>query len=363
MNENSFYIDSDISLAETMPAEFYTDDKYFEISKEKIFSKSWQFVSDTESVKVPGQIFPFYMLENFLNTPLILTRDINDKLHCLSNVCTHRGNILVEGSSIEKNLRCRYHGRRFGLDGKFISMPEFEEVKNFPSEKDDLPEIPFYVWDKFLFASLNPIAPLHEFFGEMFSRISFLPVNEFLYDAPKSKDYLVKAHWALYCENYLEGFHIPYVHNSLNEKLDYSGYTTELFRFSNLQIGHANKKGGEECFKIPEGHSDHGKNISAYYFWIFPNIMYNFYPWGLSINIVKPIKKDLTKVSFISYVYDESKLNEGAGSALDKVEREDEAIVENVQRGINSGLYNRGRYSVNRETGTHHFHRLISEFL
>jgi choline monooxygenase len=92
-------------------------------------------------------------------------------------------------------------------------------------------------------------------------------------------------------------------------------------------------------------------------------MMFNFYPWGLSINVVKPMGPQLSKVSFITYIYDETKLERGAGAMLDKVEREDEAVVENVQKGINSRFYDRGRYSPKRETGTHHFHRLICEFM
>lgn len=357
----TFFIDPDITKAETLSSEFYTDDKYFEASKEKIFSRSWQYVCDSDNIKIPGQLFPFTLLENFLNEPLLLSRDKSDRLHCLSNVCTHRGNILIDGSCIEKNIRCRYHGRRFELDGKFISMPEFENVKNFPSKKDDLPEIPFSLWEKFLFVSLNPVAPVMNFTGDMCSRMSWLPLNEFMFEPSLSRDYLVNAHWALYCENYLEGFHIPYVHNSLNSVLDYSGYKTELFRYSNLQTGIS--KSGDDCFELPDNSPDFGQNISAYYFWIFPNMMFNFYPWGLSVNIVRPLKKNLTKVSFLTYVWKESLMEKGAGSGLDKVEREDEAIVENVQKGINSRLYDRGRYSASRETGTHHFHSLIDEFM
>ncbi len=356
-----FNIIKDISLAETLPSDFYTDEKYFELSKEKIFSRTWQYAGDTEVVKVPGQIYPFYSLENFLDEPLILSRDKNDRLHCLSNVCTHRGNILIEGSCIEKNIVCRYHGRRFDLDGKFLSMPEFSEVKNFPTKKDDLPEIPFSTWEKFLFVSLNPVSPVQDFIGDMCSRMSWLPLEEFVFDSSHSKEYLVKAHWALYCENYLEGFHIPYVHNSLNAALDYSNYKTELYKYSSLQIGVG--KSGEDCFDFPKSSPDHGQKISAFYYWIFPNTMFNFYPWGLSINVVRPLKPDLSKVSFLTYIWDESKLDKGAGAGLDKVEREDEAIVENVQRGIKSRSYDRGRYSVKRETGTHHFHRLIAEFM
>ncbi len=357
----TFFIDPDISKAGTLSSDFYTDENYFEVSKEKIFSRSWQFVCDSDNVKIPGQLYPFTLLENFLDEPLLLSRDKSDRLHCLSNVCTHRGNILIEGSCNEKNIRCRYHGRRFDLDGKFISMPEFENVKNFPSKKDDLSEIPFSLWEKFLFVSLKPVAPVMNFTGDMCSRMSWLPLHEFIYEPSLSRDYLVKAHWALYCENYLEGFHIPYVHNSLNSVLDYSGYKTELFRYSNLQTGIS--KSGEDCFELPFNSPDFGQNISAYYFWIFPNMMFNFYPWGLSVNIVRPLKKNLTKVSFLTWVWKESLMDKGAGSGLDKVEREDEAIVENVQKGINSRLYDRGRYSPGRETGTHHFHSLIAEFM
>ena len=357
----NLHVAEDISTAFTIPASFYTDRDYFEQSKEKIFRRCWQFVSDDEFARVPGQIYPFTLLEGFLNEPLIFSRDRSDRMHCLSNVCTHRGNILIEGNCVENNIRCRYHGRKFGLDGKFISMPEFDEVKKFPMDKDNLTVVPFEKWFDFLFVSLNPVSPLHVFAGEMFNRLSWLPVNEFRYDPSRSRDYLVKAHWALYCENYLEGFHIPYVHNSLNNALDYSGYKSEIYRFSNLQIGIS--KDGTGCFELPTDSPDYGQKISAYYFWIFPNLMFNFYPWGLSVNIVRPLNPELTRVSFLTYVYDESKLDKGAGSELDKVEREDEAIVENVQKGVKSVFYDRGRYSVKREAGTHHFHSLICDFM
>jgi choline monooxygenase len=53
----------------------------------------------------------------------------------------------------------------------------------------------------------------------------------------------------------------------------------------------------------------------------------------------------------------------GAGTNLDKVEMEDEEIVEQVQKGVRSRFYKHGRYSVTREKGTHHFHRLLAQFL
>ena len=91
--------------------------------------------------------------------------------------------------------------------------------------------------------------------------------------------------------------------------------------------------------------------------------MFNFYPWGLSINIITPLKVEKTKVKFLSYIWDESKLNFGAGAELDKVEKEDEAIVEQVQKGVKSRFYDRGKFSPSMETGVHHFHLLLSQFM
>jgi choline monooxygenase len=88
--------------------------------------------------------------------------------------------------------------------------------------------------------------------------------------------------------------------------------------------------------------------------------MINVYPWGLSLNVVRPLAPDRTRVSFRSYVWDASRLTGGAGGSLDRVEREDEAVVESVQRGVRARLYRDGRYSPAHETGVHHFHRMLA---
>ncbi len=345
-----FDIDPDIRCAETLISEFYTDEKYFHESKEKIFARTWQFVGNVDEV---NNIEPHTILENFLDEPILITRN-GGEFNCLSNICTHRGKILVETPCEANGIRCGYHGRRFALDGKFLSMPEFESVENFPSEKDNLPRIPFGTWAKFLFASIAPVAPLDEFLVEMKEKTRAIDLETLQFAS--ARDYEVKAHWALYCENYLEGFHIPFVHQSLNEAIDFSSYTTETFKFSSLQTALDSSRSALTAGKLPA-------LPAAFYFFIFPNLMFNFYPWGLSVNIVKPLKPDLTKVSYLTFVSDESKLEKGAGADLNRVELEDQKVVEAVQKGIRSRFYERGRYSPTREQGTHHFHRLIAEFM
>jgi len=385
MPAEPFQIEPDIARAHTLPARFYTDPAYYELCRERLFPRWWQFIAHADSLKVPGQCLPVTFLKGCLDEPLLLTRGRDDRVHCLSNVCTHRGTILCEHAGVEKNLVCRYHGRRFDLDGAFRHMPEFESVANFPSDADNLARVAFGGWGSggvsggsdgkngsggngrppsFYFASLAPAAPLVEVLRPMAERLAWLPLHEFRFDAARSRDYLVNANWALYIDNYLEGFHIPFVHASLNEAIDYGAYRTELFSASNLQVGIG--KDGELTFDPPAASPDSGKRgggVGAYYFWLFPNTMFNFYPWGLSVNVVQPLAHDRTRVSFLSYVWDESRLDRGAGAGLDRVEREDEAVVEAVQRGTRSRFYSRGRYSPTREQGVHHFHRLLAAAL
>ncbi len=355
-------ISKDITEASTLTGKFYNSATYFEKCKTEIFEKSWQLIGENELVKVPQTAYPFEFLEGLISEPLLLTRDKKDELKCLSNVCTHRGNLLVNNHcSLTHGIICSYHGRRFDLDGKFKSMPETEGMKNFPCENDNLKELPLKKWKQFLFTSINPAFPFEKMIEEMDRRVGWLPVENFIFSTERSQEYLVKANWALYCDNYLEGFHIPYIHKDLAKSLDYSSYASEIYEYSNLQLGVA--KNGESAFDLPPTSPDYGKRIAAYYFWLFPNIMFNFYPWGLSLNIIRPLKYNLTKVIFKSFIWDESKIDEGAGALLDRVEREDEAMVEKVQLGTASKLYGAGRYSPKMEKGVHHFHSLIADFL
>ena len=356
-----FYIDSDIKKAETLPASFYKDQNVFDTIKEQIFLKSWQWIGDENLVRLPQSVHPFVLMNGFLTEPMLLTRDKEDAISCLTNVCTHRGNIVALHSGKSKKLTCLYHGRRFNLKGEFEHMPEFNDAEDFPRPCDNLHQFPLRKWGPFLFAGLNPSFDFQQVIDKINERIGFLPLNEFLLDESLNKDFLVHANWALYCDNYLEGFHVPFVHEDLNRVLDYGSYKTEIYEYCNLQIGYTDDNAN--VFDLPIDHVDYGKNVAAYYYWVFPNMMFNFYPWGLSVNIVQPIDMSTTKVSFISYVFDASKLEKGAGSSLEKVEQEDEEVVENVQKGVRSSFYKAGRFSPTKEQGVHHFHCLLAKFL
>ncbi len=352
-------INPDIEHAETLPAAFYRQKENFASHTDRLFSAAWVLAGDLNLFQNGYNVIPVNLLPEVINEPLLLTRNDQDEVLCVSNVCTHRGNLLVDKQGKHKKLLCGYHGRRFGLDGTFEYMPEFDSTAGFPRGCDDLARIPLQRWRQFFFVGLDARVDFDSIVQALEERVGFLPIENFV--PGETKTYEVNAHWALYCDNYLEGFHIPYVHPGLNKLVDYSQYKTVLYDYCNLQIGYG--KDDTLTFDLPPGHKDEGKQIAAYYYWIFPNLMLNFYPWGLSLNFVEPISHNKSRVHFVSYVYDETKKGGSAGDGLNQVEMEDEAVVENVQRGIQSRYYTTGRFSPTQERGVHHFHRLIARFL
>ena len=363
MKNFDLQVHSDIAQAHTLPASFYRNPSLFEQSKDDVFARYWQCIGLESTMDEAGSAQPFQLLEGFLNEPLILVRDEASKLRCLSNVCTHRANLVVTEGGPCKELRCRYHGRRWALDGRFKSMPEFKEAKNFPGECDHLPETPLHRLGDLLFTSIDPVCKFEDWIAPVMERVGWMPLANFEHAIDYSQTYEVPAHWAIYCDNYLEGFHIPFVHPGLNESLSYPDYSYHTFDHGNLQIGIA-KEGGP-CFELPDNHPDYGKKVAAWYFWLFPNIMLNFYPWGLSLNLVEPLSMDHTRIRFETFLWNDSghEYQVQAHDLIHLTEMEDEAIVEAVHKGLQSRLYKKGRFSPKMEVGVHHFHQLLAKSL
>ena len=344
----------DIRIAKTLPSRFYHDCEIFDTLM-SLF-EGWQFAAHQSDFNT-NTILPLDHIESVTGEPTILINENN--VICLSNICTHRGMRLVSEACKRKTLLCEYHGRTFETNGKLKHMPEFEQAIDFPGDSDNLFSLGLKSWKGMHFVSRKDLDYIP--WEEVASRFDFLDIESYSHDPNRDRDHSISANWMLYVDNYLEGFHIPFVHPELNQALDYSGYITETFNHGVLQIGKA--KSGEVKFNLPENHQDYGQDIAAYYLWIFPNMMFNFYPWGLSLNIVVPVSPNETRVLYKGYVKDENLATEGAGSILDTVEIQDQNIIEQVHKSMRSKIYDRGRYSPTREQGVHHFHRIISKLI
>ncbi|MBK9150139.1 MAG: Rieske 2Fe-2S domain-containing protein [Saprospiraceae bacterium] len=360
MNKNAFYIDPEIEFAFTLPSEVYRSEAVFSHLKDKLFCQSWQFAGGDELWGHGVNCHPFEFMAPSVNEPLLMIKNDKEEL-CLSNVCTHRGKILVENPAQMRQITCGYHGRCFRLDGTFKSMPMFEEAENFPSESDHLKKFPISRLGAFRFVATNPSTGFDDIFRPLRSLTPSYPFGNLMYSSDLSATYNVNANWLAYVDNYLEGFHIPFVHKTLNSKIAFENYEVRTFEYSSVQI--ADAKAGESSIKLMPSDPDYGKQRYAYYWFIYPNTMINIYSWGVSVNIILPISIEKTRVEFKTYLLPEADADNVKDTALHLTEMEDEAVVESVQKGLRSKSYTRGRFSPAMEKAVHAFHLYLSRIL
>ena len=164
----------------------------------------------------------------------------------------------------------------------------------------------------------------------------------------------------MYVDNFLEGYHVPFVHPELVSLFEYSQYRTEVFERYNLQWTPLDTS-------TPSPYSGNGTDDGggqAFYYWVWPNYMVNILPGRLQTNVVEPLGPERCRVVF-RYFYRDPESADGKSRLeadhqySDKVQAEDREICERVQAGLGSRAYDRGRFSPEMEAGVWHFQSLI----
>ena len=357
-----FPFNPNIEQAATIPARLYTDPVYLALERERIFARTWQLVGRTADVAQSGEFFTADVGDN----AIVVLRD-GDRLRGFYNVCLHRAGPVATGCGRRNTLQCRYHGWTYGLDGRLLRAPEMEGVQNF--QPDDMHLIPIAVatWGPLVFANLDGKAPpLAEVLEDIPARVASFRCEQMRY--VMRKEWEIACNWKVYVDNYLEGYHLPVVHPGLHKELDYDNYSVEPRRYFSIQhaplravhAGNASERRYDPA-KTEEG--------AALYVWLFPNVMLNVYLGQMQTNVVIPLSNDRCRVVFEWYAENppDDAGNDARWTALlqfsDEIQDEDITICETVQRNLRSRIYDRGRYSAKRETGVHHFHSLLHEFL
>jgi choline monooxygenase len=355
VRDDGFVFEPDLSAARTLPSRWYFEPAVFDREQARIFGRTWQLVGAAGQAADPGDYFTCTVGQE----PLVVVRD-EGGARALSNVCRHRAGPVAAGSGNRRSFQCGYHGWTYGLDGRLLVTPEFEGVCAFDRAAIRLPEMRLQEWGGFLFVNLDPAAPpLDEFLGTIPRETEgWRPDRMRLH---RRVDYQVSCNWKAYVDNYLEGYHIPIVHPGLFRELDYRTYRVDTAAYHSRQHAPLRRDG------VVFGGGGPGSDQALYY-WVFPNLMLNFYPGTLQLNLVLPLGPERTLTRFEWYVAGPldaagEEAFERSFAMSDQVQREDIAICEAVQRGLRSDTYVQGRYSVQRENGVHHFHGLVDRFL
>jgi choline monooxygenase len=377
------FVHRDPAKAESLPARAFTEPGVLAAEILTIFKTRWLLVPEpsgegaraderpwVERLKQRGARAPVVILEK----PLFLQRGWRDaKLRLLANVCTHAWHPLAPGPGRGERLVCAQHGRQFDSTGKCLSQPGFAPRPGFfPRACDHLAEFPTETFGPLLFAALGkPRPPFKTLAALLYESLGALPLGG-LERRPQAGDLReVDGNWKQHAWNYMDKFHVQFIHKApagLADAIDLNSYRTELHEGAALQWAYArDPESGFDPGLLPKRFADpRGRRVFALWWFLFPNLTLNFYPWGLSVNAYEPIRGRPEKTLFRWYAWswDDGKFAERESRWLSgQVDAEDVEAMAQVRRGARSGLAVRGRFSPREEAGPHWFHRAVSRAL
>jgi choline monooxygenase len=350
-------LDAPLEKAAPLPPHFYTDPEIARVERSELFARTWQVVGRAEQVKSAGQ----YFTTSLVDEPLLVARGSDGVLRGFYNVCRHRAGPPASGTGCAKAFQCAYHGWTYDLNGELRGTPEFAGVEDFNRANYGLKPVQVQEWGPLIFANLDPLAaPLSTYTHGLPEIVEPFRWTEMKY--VRRRDYEIDCNWKVYVENYLEGYHIPYIHPGLFKVLDYSQYRTETRAWYSLQHS-PTRQAGEEWASFSRYTGEH-----ASYVWLFPNLMLNLYRSVFSVNIILPLGVNKTVTHFDFYFLESdgdeaARLIEESIDVSHQIQLEDVSICEQVQRGLSSSSYSPGRFSVARENGVHHFQTLLANWL
>ena len=361
-----------IESAQTLASNFYTDPGILDAEKSRIFRRTYQLVGTLNTPCGQGRTIAdpeTFFTTDLIGEPLVIVRDKQGTLRAFSNVCRHRAGPIACGSGCKNVLRCGYHGWTYTLDGRLIGTPDVEGVEFFDRTTLGMVPLRCETWEQFIFVNFDLNAePLSAWLGKIPEQVRGFQFAGL--QLAERRDYLIDCNWKVYVDNYLEGYHIPIAHPGLMREIDYSQYRTDTYRYYSQQFApiRALKPEDSADRTYAPGADNSGTLNEALYFWIFPNLMLNIYPDNISTNLIVPISHGKTLTIFEWFLLNakSEEVQQRIKRAIafsDQVQQEDIDLCRAVQRGLNSATYTRGRYSVKRENGVHHFHLLLSDFL
>ena len=341
-----------LDQASTIPSLWYTDPEVYEAERRGVFSPSWVPVARADQLVEAGS----FVTAEVGGEPLVVTRAKDGLLHAFSNVCRHKAaKVVLPESGKAPFFQCRYHGWVYDLCGDLKGTPEFQGVTGFERASNCLPRWSVAGWGPLVFVNASPSpAPLASLTDPFDAKLGGPTLGSVKFHA--RQEYEIRCNWKIFIDNYLDGgYHVNTLHPALAGVLDYSTYRTEIFDRCSVQ--YSAMQPGENAAVASVRKGDF-----AYYWWFYPNLMVNVYDGIVDTNVVYPLGPDRCRVLFDFYFADsiDEEFRRRSMAVAHQVQLEDVEICEDVQKGFNSRTYRTGRFSVQREAGEYHFHRLLA---
>ena len=384
--DESTYRDSrlPVELASTLIPDAYCSPEFFALERERVFTTGWVAVGFAADVDRPGAC----VVVEVAGRSIIVTRDRGGRLRAFHNVCRHRATQLLDADAREVgrrgHIRCPYHSWTYDTDGRCLGTPLFsgsdvpagEEpvfdtsvAEGFDRADYGLLPVAVDTWGFFLFVTLAPDpAPLADQLGDLPRRFAEYRLAQWV--PQRRRTYDVAANYKLVGENFMEYYHLPWVHPELNKVSRFSDHyrwqgpglytgmcTTPVSR--NTDAG--GWDGLRPLSTLGAEDADSGRFV-----WLFPSTALVVLPNHAFVLFNRPVAADRTVETAVLLTHPESMDDPDAEEGIEQLEkfwdlvnRQDLEIVERVQEGLENPAYRGGRMCFRFEEPLHRFQNMV----
>jgi phenylpropionate dioxygenase-like ring-hydroxylating dioxygenase large terminal subunit len=235
----------DLSEPVTIGVEAYISQDYARAERDKLWRKVWLQVGRVEELPNAGD----YISYEILDDSVLVVRAEQGELRAYHNVCQHRGRRLIDTAKGAKHTRgrvlpqhdggkaqltCRYHGWRYGLDGKNTRVVHKEDWKGaLKNECIGLSKVNVDTWGGWIWVNLDPdCEPLRQYLEPAASMLDPFQLQNMRYRWRKWG--VFDCNWKVAVEAFNETYHVQTTHPEFNKYGEFRGWARVQGRHSNI---------------------------------------------------------------------------------------------------------------------------------
>jgi phenylpropionate dioxygenase-like ring-hydroxylating dioxygenase large terminal subunit len=351
----------------TLPRDFYVRPDLYESEIRRIWYDQWLYLAHVSELPDVGD----FIVRELCGESVIVVRVSAHEIAASLNVCRHRGARLVDDSCGRANrFVCPYHQWTYHLDGTLKAAPSMPADEAVDYSRLGLLPVELEIWRGLVFGCLGgnrPPSLAEEIEARSPQLARYAP--ERLRKAHQGT-YPVDANWKMMMENYCECYHCSGSHPEfcltadlgIRSEAEYqdTAYSTEPYWNLDIPLRPgaktASMSGEHVVGKLLVDPADHLASGRSRGFVLQPafTVLY-FYADYAMVHEIRPLAVDKTEFHIHWFVSadagdDDFDLDD-LTHVWDATTRQDVALVERSQVGVNSRRYVPGPLSVKHEPG------------
>jgi phenylpropionate dioxygenase-like ring-hydroxylating dioxygenase large terminal subunit len=209
----------------SLPSEFlvdnrvYTDPKVFDLERERLFLRVWNFVCHESEVREAGD----FLTTIVAGQPIVVARTKSGEVRAFFNTCRHRAaQVVREERGNAAAFTCFYHLWTYDLEGNLTGVPEVNSYttsycpEGLDRAATSLVRIRAESMHGLVFVCFDDATPsLAEFLGPAFAAELAVPLGSPEVRVKRDWAKVLRANWKMEPENSRDGYHATLLHKRL----------------------------------------------------------------------------------------------------------------------------------------------------